>query len=103
MFSFQIISSWSEVTAVFDGTVDAVVRSSSNFDFNCVDLYHCTNISLKWIMFAGTPSCGLLALRSYIVLRHLLASVRPTCTVSRFDLLTSLTTSKDIPELCGIL
>jgi hypothetical protein len=101
MFWFRIISSLLEVTAVLDRTVDAVVRTSSNFDFNCIDLYQCTNISLKWIVFAGTPSCGLLLLRSY-VLQHLLASERPTCTVSRFDLLTSLTTLKDVPELCGL-
>lgn len=66
MFLFHVVSSWLEVTAVLDRTVDAVVRTSSNFDFNCIALYQCTNISVRWIMFAATPSYGLLALRSYL-------------------------------------
>jgi hypothetical protein len=56
MFSFRIISSLIEVSAFFDGTVDAEVRTSCNFYFNCFYFYRCTNISLKWIMFVGAPS-----------------------------------------------
>jgi hypothetical protein len=96
-FRFRLLHSWLEVSAIFYGTLDAAVRASSNFDFNCVDFDQCTNISLKWFWFAGTPSYELLALRSFIVLWHLLASERPTCTVSGFHLPASLTTLTDGP------